>query len=191
MKPALIALPLLWSMLLTAGLAQAQSTDNNKVNTKKKELNMETVGKNKATMLKLFEESLNKRNFELLKELVGDEYVGIRNLKGAAGFQEPVMPLIKAFPDMQWLVEEMVGEGNKVTVRWTVRGTHTAPFNNLPPTGNKVASTGIGFFELKDGKIVSGQAYTDRLGFLQQLDVLPDDINAIYANAIKAQEAKH
>lgn len=185
MKPAFTALSLLWTLLFTAGLAHAQSADNNKVKSKKKELTMMTVQTNKATMLKLFEESLNKRNLELLKDLVADEYTGIR-LKGAAGFSEPVIPLIKAFPDMQWTVDEMVGEDNKITVRWTVRGTHTAPFNNLPPTGNKVANTGIGFFELKDGKIISGQVQTDRLGFLQQLDVLPDDVNVIYANAIKA-----
>lgn len=190
MRPVFTALPLLWSLLFSAGLAHAQLADNNKVNSKKKELNKMTVKTNKATMLKLFEESLNKRNLELLKDLIADEYTGIR-LKGAAGFSEPVLLLIKAFPDMQWTVDEMIGEGNKVTVRWTVRGTHTASFNNLPPTGNKVANTGIGFFELKDGKIISGLVQTDRLGFLQQLDVLPDDVNMIYANAVRKQEAKH
>lgn len=181
MKPSPISHCLLLAALLATGTVNAQSANTVQVNTKKKESDMSVIQQNKATIQKLFDQSLNKRNLALLKELIADDFVGIRGLKGAAGFQEPVLALMKSFPDIQWKVEEMVGEGDKVTARWTVAGTHTEPFNNLAPTGNKVANTGIGFFALKDGKVVSAQVQTDRLGFLQELDVLPDDVNVIYA----------
>ncbi len=37
----------------------------------------------------------------------------------------------------------------------------------------------MGIYELKDGKVVKGQVLTDRLGFLQSLEVLPVDISKI------------
>ena len=185
MKPLSVMPCLLLAALLITGTADAQSTNTFHTNNKKKEPDMSVIQQNKATIQKLFDQSLNKRNLALLKELVSDDYAGIRGLKGAAGFQEAVVPLMKSFPDIQWRVEEMVGEGNKVIARWTVLGTQTEPFNGLAPMGNKVVNTGIGFFELKEGKVISGEVQTDRLGFLQQLDVLPDDVNVIYAKAHK------
>lgn len=136
---------------------------------------------NKAIIQKLYNEALNKRDQALTKQLVGEEYTGPRGLKGAAGFWAPLQPLLEAFPDMQWTVEEMLEEGEKVTVQFTTHGTHTGTFNGLPPTGKKITGNGIGFFQFKEGRIISGQVHTDRLGFLQELGVLPLDINAIYA----------
>ncbi len=135
---------------------------------------------NKAIIQKLYTEALNKRDQVLTKQLIGEEYTGPRGLKGAAGFWAPLQPLLEAFPDMKWTVEEMIEEGEKVTVRFTTHGTHTGTFNGLPATGKKITGNGIGFFQLKEGRIISGQVHTDRLGFLQELGVLPLDINAIY-----------
>lgn len=177
--PASVCLLLVLSLMIM--IVNAQSTTNININTKKKEPEMSVIQKNKETIQKLYDESLNKRNLEILKEFVDDNYVGIRGIKGAAGFREPVLELIKAFPDIQWKIEELAGEGDKVIVRWRIQGTHRAPFNHIAATGNKISSTGIGFFELKNGKIINGLVQTDRLGFLQELDVLPDDINAITA----------
>ena len=59
---------------------------------------------------KLYAQALNKRDFNLLKDLIADEFVGIRGLKGAAGFEEPVKILIKAFPDIQWNIKEIVSD---------------------------------------------------------------------------------
>ncbi len=136
---------------------------------------------NKAIIQQLYEEALNKRHTQTLNNLVADEFTGPRGLKGAAGFRAPLQPLLQAFPDMQWTVEEMLAEDDRVIVRFTTRGTHTATFNGLAATGKKVTGTGIGFFELKESKIVSAQVHTDRLGFLQELGLLPLDINLIYA----------
>lgn len=135
---------------------------------------------NKVIIQQLYEEALNKRNTQTLNNLVADEFTGPHGRKGSAGFWAPLQPLLQAFPDMQWTVEEMLAEAGKVIVRFTTHGTHTATFNGLAATGKKVTGTGIGFFELKEGKIVSAQVHTDRLGFLQELGVLPLDINLIY-----------
>ena len=170
---------LLSAMLLMYGLCNAQATHNINENTKNKEVNMSTIQKNKEVIRKLYEQCLNKRNMELLQDFVSEDYIGIGGEKGAAAFEVPVAALIKALPDVQWNIEEIMGEGDKVVVRWKVQGTHTGPFQHITPTGKKILNDGIGIFELKEGKVINAQVHTDRLGFLQQLEVLPLDISLL------------
>jgi len=42
------------------------------------------------------------------------------------------------FPDIQWTLEEMVAEGDKVAARFAMRRTHRGTFSGVPPTGNKM-----------------------------------------------------
>jgi steroid delta-isomerase-like uncharacterized protein len=164
--------------LIIPGTISAQSTNNIK-NNKNKEINMNTAQQNKELVTRIYEQCLNKRNFDLLKELVSEEYTGVQGTKGAAGFQEPAQVLIKAFPDMQWILTNLVAEGDKVFASWKVHGTNTNPFNNIPATGKTITSEGMGVLTLKDGKVVSTKVLTDRLHFMQELDVLPADLNVL------------
>ena len=167
---------LIWAMLLMHGMCNAQTTHNINENTKNKEVIMFAIEKNKEVIRTLYEQALNKRNMGLLQDFVSEDYVGIGGEKGATAFEAPVAALIKALPDIQWNIEELIGEGDKVVVRWKVQGTHTGPFQHITATGNTVSNDGIGIYELKDGKVINAQVHTDRLGFLQQLEVLPSDI---------------
>lgn len=162
-------------MLIIPGIINAQATNNNK----KKEIIMNTMQQNKEVVQKAFEQGLNKRNFELLKECVADEFTGVQGKKGAAGFYDPILPLIKSFPDIQWKIDEFIAEGDKVFIHWKWLGTQSMPFNNVA-TGKTITNEGMGTLTIKDGKIISAQVLTDRLGFLQALDILPADVNVLY-----------
>ncbi len=163
---------LLLAILLIPGFAPAQAVNNNINTTKNKEDKMQS---NKEIVRKVYEQALNKRNMALLQELISTDFTGFQGLKGPAGFEAPVMPLINAIPDAQWDIQELIGEGNKVIVTWQMQGTFTRQFQYIPPTGKKVTNTGMGIYELKDGKITGAQIQTDRLGFLQEAGVLPSD----------------
>jgi predicted ester cyclase/heme-degrading monooxygenase HmoA len=165
-------------MLIIPGITNAQAINNIK-NNKNKEINMNTVQQNKDVVQKAFEQGLNKQNFELLKECIADDFTGLQGKKGAPGFYEPILPLIKSFPDIQWKIDESIGEGDKVAIHWKWQGTQTTPFNNVA-TGKMVMNEGRASFTIKDGKIINAQVLTDRLGFLQALDVLPADVNVLY-----------
>lgn len=168
-------------MLILAGMlflmeyptqAQISNTQNKK--------NMTKTEQNKTVVRTVYDQALNKRNFTLLKDLISPDYTGIRGTKGAAGFEEPAAGVIKAMPDAQWHIETLIAEGDKVFVAWKVKGTQTGPFQGLAPTGNAVVNDGMGVFELREGKIVASQVLTDRLNFLQQLEVLPADVTMLY-----------
>ena len=140
---------------------------------------MSAIEKNKEVIQHIYNQCLTAKNWPLLHEYIADEYVGVLGKKGAEGFSEPVLPLVKSFPDMQWRVQKLIAEGDQVAVWWKLSGTHTGPFRNAGGTGKTVTNEGFGIFELKNGKVVSTHVLTDRLGFLQQMQVLPADINQL------------
>jgi predicted ester cyclase len=151
-------------VLHTAGLTHAQTIKN------------ETMEKNREVVRKLYEEALNKRDLHLLQDLVSPEYTAIQGVKGAAGFETTVTGILKGFADAHWDVQEYITESDKVMVRWKFQGTHTGQFATYAPTGKAVNNDGLGIYQLKDGKVIATQVYTDRLSFLQQLGILPKEI---------------
>jgi len=156
------------SLLLTAGVTNAQTIHNNQ----KKEI-MSTIQLNEAVVRRVYEQSFNKRDFGSLREMLSDEYPGFEGVKGPEGFIKPVQGLINAFPDIQYTIEDLFGEGDKVVVRWRWSGHHMGTFRDYAPTGKAITNDGMAIFVLKNGKIINGVVQTDRLGFLQEINAVP------------------
>jgi predicted ester cyclase len=79
----------------------------------------------------------------------------------------------RAFPDSRWTIDDMIAEGDRVATKKTFTGTHTAPFGEIPATGNRVTLQYVDIHRLRDGKIVEHWLSLDQLSFLQQLGVVP------------------
>jgi steroid delta-isomerase-like uncharacterized protein len=131
---------------------------------------------NKRNVAKLFESCFNRGDMGVLDELVSPEYIGEKGDKGPAGFKQVIAGLRSAFPDIRYTVEDVIAENDKVAVRWHWSGTHQAPFRGFPPTRKAFSNTGTGIFRLQGGKIVAASLETDRLGFLQQVGAVPEDV---------------
>jgi len=121
----------------------------------------ELIMNNKTVVSKMYEAVFNKRDLSKASLFVSDAYPG--------AFGQQLQPLIAAFPDAQWVIKDMVAEGDKVVVFQEFQGTHQGTFQHIPATGKHVTGEGIVKYELKDGKIISSEVLTDRLGFLQAL----------------------
>lgn len=169
-------------LLLIPGIAGAQVKDNNQNG---EPFTMTITEKNKEIVQNLYEQSLNTRNFEYLRKIISDDFKGPGGKRGAEAFEDRVTPLIKAFSDVQWNIQEVFGEGDKVIIRWKLEGTHTKPFMNIEATGKPVSNEGIGIYELNYGKIINAWVQTDRLGFLEELGVLPSDFIASLGESVQ------
>jgi len=76
----------------------------------------------------------------------------------------------QAFPDLQTTTDDMISEGEKVVVRWTMSATHQGETEAFgPPTGKRMKITGITIRRFEAGKIVEGWTIADTLGQMQQL----------------------
>ena len=78
-----------------------------------------------------------------------------------------------AFPDLFHTIDEVVVAAPCVTARFTMRGTQTGPFMEIPPTGRAVEVTAICLLTVEDGRVTKLRAIFDQLGMLRQLGVLP------------------
>ncbi|HET7499449.1 MAG TPA: ester cyclase [Kofleriaceae bacterium] len=133
---------------------------------------------NKRVVQRLFEEALNHKHPELFAELVSADYVGPTGERGPAAFGAVVGALWTAFPDIQYQLDAVVAEADRVAVRWTWTGTHSGPFRGLAPSHKAVRSSGMAIFELHAGKITQQWMETDRLGFLQAIGMVPADLGS-------------
>jgi predicted ester cyclase len=59
-----------------------------------------------------------------------------------------------AFPDYELQIDNLVEKGNKIMVRYNIRGTHKGRFMGGAPTNEKTDIRGIDVFRLENGKIV-------------------------------------
>jgi predicted ester cyclase len=74
-----------------------------------------------------------------------------------------------AFPGRNDRITGLTAEGDKVWMQFNLRGTHTASFYGLPPTGRRVEMPEVGIMRVVDGKWVESWYFGDELGMLLQL----------------------
>ncbi len=85
------------------------------------------------------------------------------------GSQQFLAPFTRAFPDLHRNIEDLVAEGNKVAVRFTVAGTHKEEFQGIAPTGKQISFTVMDLLNINDGRIIEEWATADLMGLMQQI----------------------
>jgi predicted ester cyclase len=68
---------------------------------------------------------------------------------------------------------DIVAEGDRVAVRWTMHGRHTGEYLGVSPTGRQVEHHAMVIFRGEDDKIAERWGVFDALGLLRQLGVAP------------------
>jgi predicted ester cyclase len=74
-----------------------------------------------------------------------------------------------AFSEVQVNIEQMVVEGDKVTVYWRLSSTHTGPFMNIDATGKRIDVPGMEINRIAKGKIAEIWRLSDTMSLMQQL----------------------
>jgi steroid delta-isomerase-like uncharacterized protein len=92
---------------------------------------------------------------------------------GHEGQKRRTAGLLTAFPAPRFEIHEIIGEEDKVVIRWTFHATHNGPFGPIPATGKAISMTGITIYAMRDGKIAAAWSNFDQLGMMQQLGALP------------------
>ncbi|HTF20456.1 MAG TPA: ester cyclase [Chryseolinea sp.] len=167
MQATTVVLATVLSLCLGATVARGQKKNMKQSN--KKAMNVNEG--NKETIIRFYSEMLNNRHTDQIAGIVSPLY------KNAAGggpdaIKQGAEQLLVAFPDIQWQVEEIVAEDNKVIVKQRTTGTHQGTFQGHAPSGKAFVTEGFALYKFSHGKIISHQVMTDRYSFLQQIGVL-------------------
>lgn len=135
--------------------------------------------KNVAAMKRFYDEVLNKGNLKAIDELVADNFVehylpDPSVPANKEGVKQMMTMLRTGFPDMQFLIIDMVAKGDKVWVYNTMRGTNTGSMMGMPPTGKKIDVKGLDIVRFVNGKAVEHWGLNDDLKMMQQLGLIPE-----------------
>ena len=132
---------------------------------------------NKAVVRRFFVELLSTDNLALADEILSPGFrfyfAGSPDPMDLESYKEFLMARRAAFPDRRFVVEDMIAEGDKVSARFTMRGTHKGELRGIAPTGREVTMTGIDMIRLWEGRMVEDRVEVDQLGMMQQLGMIP------------------
>ena len=121
-------------------------------------------------------EVLNTGNFALLDELLAPTFVDHTPFGGVEptreGLKASAKALRTAFPDIKYLVEDSILDGDKIVHRLTATGTMTGEFMGVPPTGKRATWTEIHIGRGQDGRMTEHWGVADGLGMLMQLGIV-------------------
>jgi steroid delta-isomerase-like uncharacterized protein len=135
------------------------------------------VEANKALVRRFYDEVWGRGNVSFAEEVFADDYLrhDLRATKappGGAGQALIAEQFRRAFPDLRWRVDLVVGEGDLVAARWTASGTHSGAWGETAPTGKHVTFSGVNLFRFgEDGKVAEIWNHRDDLGLREQLGV--------------------
>lgn len=131
------------------------------------------VEKNKAICKVFFDELLNNSNIEAIDQFVASSLTILNPFPGQRtgtdGYKDISEIYKLAFPDLKVSFNDIIGDGDKVVLCFTVEGTHKETFLNVPATGVKVKFEEIFIVKLNDEKIVEHWSLADSLSLLRQM----------------------
>lgn len=128
---------------------------------------------NKETARRFFVEVLSSGNVDALEAYVAEDYIdhdpaNRTEVTSRDDLRRSLQEAREAF-DLRYTVDDQVAEGDKVTTRWTMSGTHVGEFMGVEPTNTPVSCVGMSIFRFRDGKIAEGWTTWDTLGLMAQI----------------------
>jgi predicted ester cyclase len=114
---------------------------------------------NKAAVTRFNREVIEQGSDSAFHELMAPEFVNRTALPGMPpgpdGMQYMFNQVLRpALPDLTVTILDQIAEGDKVTTRKTITGTHRGPLFDIPPTNRRVSIDVIDIVRLENGRYV-------------------------------------
>jgi predicted ester cyclase len=138
---------------------------------------------NKKIVTRFFEEMWNQRKLHIADELFAANCVSHQLRSGEKPGGMPRSPdsvkreataWLTGFPDLEFVLEQMIAAGDRVVSHCTMRGTHTGMWMGVNPTERKVNVPIITIHRIANGKIAEDWVLVGSLMFFQQLGLIPE-----------------
>lgn len=135
---------------------------------------------NKAKVRENFDRIWNQRDLDAVDRIFAADYTSHdvaapEPLEGREAAKENFAGILKAFPDLNATVGEIVAEGDTLAFRWTMRGTHegTLPQMGIEATGERVEIDGQNMARFRDGEVAEEWVNWDVAGLMRQIGAAP------------------
>lgn len=87
-------------------------------------------------------------------------------------FKQMAAGLLVAFPDLHFTINDQFTCGEKVSTRWTAKGTNTGPFGEMQATGRSMEIEGLIIDHVVNGKVAKRWELWDQMAMMQQLGLV-------------------
>lgn len=139
--------------------------------------------RNKQIVMQFVEELWNRRKLDVAN-IIFDPDCHTHQLRSSAGpidsvprgpeaVKKHVAEWLLGFPDLQFAVEQMLAEGDRVSTQLVMEGTHTGLWFGITPTGKRVTIRMMTIHRIQEDRIIEDWVIVESLGVFQQLGVLP------------------
>ena len=123
---------------------------------------------------------LSSRDLSQLDEICDENMVYRVNTEAAATDLETHKGLVQksfdSFPDVEFFIEEIFAEGDKVLMIYKMVGTHKSEYIGIPASNNKIEHTASAVVTLENGSIIEQHDFYDMLAFLMQLGAVSEEV---------------
>jgi predicted ester cyclase len=133
---------------------------------------------NEQLVRRVMDEGFSQGRLEVIDELFAPDAIEHQfrgpgqPQSGPEGVKAVISGLRASFPDLQYAIEDLISDDDKVWVRMIGRGTNLGPYMGHPPTGRSIAIDVIDIVRIKDGRIVEHWGVPDRLGAMMRMGIL-------------------
>lgn len=128
---------------------------------------------NKSIVRRYLQEVWEKGNLAVANELLAENYLcyepGATEPFGRDATVRDLKAYHVAFPDLRLNNPEFSAEGDTVSVRATMQGTHQGEFGGIAASGHRISLPFSVRFRVADGKIVEERDDYDQQEFMRQL----------------------
>lgn len=125
---------------------------------------------NKALVRRYVNEILTAGRLEMLDQLLSPDFVdstpGAPDVRGPEVIRQSQQRARELFPEVEYKVDDLIAEGDKVVARYTVRATSKG---SASEPGRPIEVTGVTIFRLADGKIREAWIVNDQVEMFLQL----------------------
>jgi steroid delta-isomerase-like uncharacterized protein len=126
----------------------------------------------RTLVARFYDEIVNSGRLEVAGEIFATDFVdhtptgtltGLESLKGF------LRSLWAAFPDIRFVVDDLIVVDDKVVARGNLTATHEGEFMGIPATGRRAGWTAIHIWRVENGRLKERWAEANILRLLAQL----------------------
>jgi steroid delta-isomerase-like uncharacterized protein len=132
-----------------------------------------TPEENKAVVLRYWDEVWTAGGEDAINEVMAPDEVhhwGIGDdTTDSQAYAKRLGLFLTAFPDINFAIDVIAAQGDRVATRWTATATQTGEWQGVAPTGDQVTWSGTNIFRFDCGKIAESWGEADHVSLLQQI----------------------
>ena len=120
----------------------------------------------------LIERAWNRGDLSAIDEAVHADYVrhtAFGDMVGPDAWKARITETRAAFPDFRTEIHDVLVDGDRTAVRFTVTGTHLHAYMGFAPTGRRIEFDGIVIARRDGGKLIEEWEVLDTAAVLRQL----------------------